>query len=70
VFFGDADAEFTVDSPTGITAVAPPGSPGTVQVKVATAYGTSADTAADDYTYVAAGLWDKVVQLFRELFPQ
>jgi hypothetical protein len=70
VLFGDAVAEFTLDSPTGITAIAPPGSDGTVQVKVITAYGTSADTVADDYTYSAVGFWDRVVKLFRELFPQ
>jgi hypothetical protein len=34
-----------------IVATAPAGGPGTVQVSVTTPSGTSADTAADDYTY-------------------
>jgi hypothetical protein len=70
VLFGDLAAKFTVDSPTGITAIAPPAPPGTVQVKVIAAYGTSADSAADDYTYSIVGLWDEVIDLFRKLFPE
>ncbi|HEX5761997.1 MAG TPA: IPT/TIG domain-containing protein [Solirubrobacterales bacterium] len=55
VKFGSADSTaFTVESPTQIKATAPAGSPGTVAISVTTAEGTSADTAADDYTYVAA----------------
>jgi hypothetical protein len=40
-----------VNSPTQITVKAPPGSVGTVSVEVTTWGGTSANTAADDYTY-------------------
>ncbi len=52
VTFGDAAATFTVDSATKITATAPAHASGSVQVKVTTTYGASADTAADDFTYV------------------
>jgi large repetitive protein len=52
VTFGGANAtKYTVNSPTKITATAPAHSAGTVQVKVTTAYGASANTAADDFTY-------------------
>jgi hypothetical protein len=55
VKFGATNATgFTVDSPTQITATAPAGSAGTVDVTVTTAGGSSANTSADDYTYVAA----------------
>jgi subtilisin family serine protease len=54
VTFGDAPAAYTVDSPDRITATAPPHAAGVVRVVVATAAGTSSDTAADDFTYVAA----------------
>ncbi len=51
VTFGGVNATgFTVDSDTQITAIAPAGA-GTVQVAVTTIGGTSADVAADDYTY-------------------
>jgi hypothetical protein len=53
-FGGSAASSFTVDSATQITATAPAGSPGTVDVTVATAGGTSADTASDEYMYVVA----------------
>jgi uncharacterized protein (TIGR03437 family) len=53
VAFGGVDASFMVDSSTQITAVAPPHAAGTVDVLVTTPDGTSANTEADDYTYVA-----------------
>ncbi len=52
VTFGGVNATgYTVDGPTQITATAPAGSVGSVAVRVTTIGGTSADTAADDYTY-------------------
>ncbi|MBS0582315.1 MAG: IPT/TIG domain-containing protein, partial [Proteobacteria bacterium] len=55
VQFGATNAaSFTVNSATSITAVAPAGSAGAVDVTVTTAGGTSATSAADQYTYVAA----------------
>ncbi len=54
VQFGGVDAtSYTVVNPTTITATAPAGT-GTVNVRVTTVGGTSANTAADDYTYYAA----------------
>ncbi len=54
VNFGAAAATaFTVNSATQITATAPAGAAGTVDVTVTTAGGTSATSAADQYTYVA-----------------
>ncbi|WP_280244436.1 IPT/TIG domain-containing protein, partial [Nocardia abscessus] len=50
VRFGSAATTFTLDSPTRITAIAPPGT-GTVQVTVTTAGGTSNGVT---YTYPAA----------------
>jgi hypothetical protein len=51
VRFGTVAAtSFTVDSPTQITATAPVGA-GVVDVRVTTVYGTSENTAADDYSY-------------------
>ncbi|MGZ4217191.1 MAG: IPT/TIG domain-containing protein [Solirubrobacteraceae bacterium] len=44
---------FTVDSPTQITAIAPPGN-GTVDITVTTPGGTSATSDADQYTYIPA----------------
>ena len=53
VTFGGADAAgYTVDSPTQITAVAPAHDSGKVQVKVKAAGGTTADTPADDFTFL------------------
>ena len=53
VTFGGANAaSYTVDSPTQITAVAPSHDPGKVQVQVNAAGGTTADTAADDFTFL------------------
>ena len=56
VKFGSNDAtSFTVDSATQITAVAPAGSAGAVDVSVTTPFGTSANNGtSEDYTYVAA----------------
>jgi len=54
VAFGTKSAtHFTVTSPSSITAVAPPGALGTVNVTVTTAAGTSAPGSADLFTYVA-----------------
>ena len=53
VTFGSAAATaFTVNSATQITATAPAGSAGTVDITVTTAGGTSALSAADQFTYV------------------
>ncbi|CAB5694794.1 IPT/TIG domain [Delftia tsuruhatensis] len=52
VRFGTASATgFTVDSATRITAVAPPGSPGLVDVSVTTPEGTSATAPAAQFRY-------------------
>ncbi|MGK8522676.1 IPT/TIG domain-containing protein [Nocardia asteroides] len=50
VRFGNTATTFTMNSPTQITAIAPAGSPGTVQVTVTTAAGTSNGLP---YTYLA-----------------
>ncbi len=53
VKFGTTNAAgYVVNSLTKITAVAPAGSPGPVDVRVANAAGTSANTTADNYTYL------------------
>src|SRR5207244_4042837 len=55
VKFGATNATgFTVDNDGQITATAPAHAAGTVDVSVTTVGGTSANTAADDYTFVAA----------------
>jgi hypothetical protein len=55
VLFGSVPAStFTVNSDTSISAVAPLGAPGTVDVTVTTAGGTSATSSADHFTYTAA----------------
>ena len=55
VHFGAANAtSFTVNSSTQITATAPAGASGTVDLTVTTVGGTSTTSAADQYTYVAA----------------
>jgi len=60
VMFGSVSAtEFTVNSATSITAVAPAGT-GTVKVTVTTAVGTSHATTADDFTYLPAPVVKKV----------
>ncbi len=53
VTFGGAAAVFEYDSATQITAIAPAHAASTVQVQVTTAGGGSADTVADDFTYLA-----------------
>jgi hypothetical protein len=63
VDFGTTPAAFTVVSPIEISAVAPPGQPGTENVTVTTPQGTSAVTTADDFSYVASapparGYWE------------
>jgi hypothetical protein len=55
VNFGATPAtSFMVDSDTQITATTPAGAAGAVDASVTTIGGASANTAADDYTYVAA----------------
>jgi hypothetical protein len=55
VMFGPSAAtSYTVHSATQITAIAPAGSAGTVDVTVTTPGGTSTTSAADQYTYIAA----------------
>jgi hypothetical protein len=53
VSFGKVAAkEFTVTSPTSITAISPAStSTGVVEVKLTSSGGTSASTTADQYTY-------------------
>ncbi|MFJ8439966.1 IPT/TIG domain-containing protein [Kitasatospora griseola] len=51
-FGSTAATSFTVNSPTSITATAPAGSAGTVDVTVTTDTGTSPAVTADQYTYV------------------
>ncbi|HVX20709.1 MAG TPA: IPT/TIG domain-containing protein, partial [Acidimicrobiales bacterium] len=53
VDFGSNPATFTVDSDTELTATAPPGPAGTVDVTVSTPPGPSATSPADRFTYVA-----------------
>ncbi len=50
VYFGDISVPFTIISDTEITAISPSGADGTVMhVLVTNAYGTSLETAADDF---------------------
>lgn len=53
VVFGSTPALFTVNSDNIITAILPPGVPGTVDVRVTTPSGTSPITPADEFTYIA-----------------
>jgi hypothetical protein len=54
VSFGSTAApSFTVTSSTSITALSPPVPPGTVDVTVTNAGGTSATSAADQFTFIA-----------------
>jgi uncharacterized repeat protein (TIGR01451 family) len=53
VTFGGVPAAFVVDGYERITAVAPPGPTGTVDVQVANSAGTSAHGAADLFTYAS-----------------
>jgi IPT/TIG domain len=56
VLFGSAPASsVTVVSGTEITAIAPAGPPGTVDVEVTSPAGSSAQSPADQYTYLNAG---------------
>jgi hypothetical protein len=52
-FGGVAATSITTNSATSITAVSPPGSPGTVDVQVTTAKGTSGTSSEDQFTYVS-----------------
>lgn len=54
VRFGATSASYIVNSTTSIFATPPPGSAGTVDITVATPSGTSAISALDRYTYIAA----------------
>jgi hypothetical protein len=54
VHFGTTVSSFTVNSATQITAIAPAGSAGPVDITVKTAGGTSETESADQYSYVAA----------------
>ena len=51
VFGTKAATSFTVNSSTSITAVAPAGTAGTVDVRVTSPAGTSPITSADHFTY-------------------
>ena len=51
-FGGVAAAGYTVDSATQITAIAPAHAAGTVRLQVAASNGATADTTADDFTYL------------------
>jgi hypothetical protein len=53
VYFGTAPASFTFNNATSITAASPVGT-GTVDITVTTPSGTSAASAADQFTYVVA----------------
>ena len=53
VKFGDNSAPITANTATSITTTSPAGSPGTVDITVVTAGGTSATSSADQFTYVA-----------------
>jgi hypothetical protein len=53
VNFGGSGASFSVDSDTQITAVSPAHAAGTVDITVTTLGGTSAASAADEFTYTA-----------------
>jgi hypothetical protein len=54
VFFGATSASFTVESDIQITATAPSGNAGQVDVTVTSPNGTSATSSASKYTYVTA----------------
>jgi sugar lactone lactonase YvrE len=56
VYFGSNPATSVIENANGtISAVAPAGSPGTVDVTVTTTWGTSPVTSADEYTYANPG---------------
>jgi hypothetical protein len=54
VAFGDASASFTVNGPSSLTAFSPPHVPGTVDVRVTNADGTSAPGSGDLYFYTGS----------------
>jgi hypothetical protein len=54
VSFGDVPADFTIDSPTQITAVAPAQDSGAIDVRVFNHSGSSAPGASDVFSYSAA----------------
>jgi hypothetical protein len=54
VKFGASNATYTINSNTQITATSPANSAGTYDITVTTPGGTSATSAADQFTYVAA----------------
>lgn len=53
VIFGSEPAQFSVDSDSQITAIAPPGT-GTIDIRVTTPEGTSVITQEDEYQYLPA----------------
>jgi len=61
VKFGSATASFTFNSATQITANSPAASVGTVDVTVTTPGGTSATSAADQFTYGSFRTWVSAV---------
>jgi hypothetical protein len=58
-FGGTASATFIVESSTSIVAVAPAHEAGVVSVRVVSPLGTSEDTYADDFTYLAVGRYEQ-----------
>src|SRR5207247_4986122 len=54
VKFGATNASFTIGSATSISATAPAGTAGAVDVTVTTPAGTSATSGADQFTYAPA----------------
>jgi hypothetical protein len=60
VMFGKVAARFTVKTVTQIVATSPAGKAGPVDVTVVAAKGTSATSALDQFTYVAAPLVTKI----------
>jgi acyl-homoserine-lactone acylase len=67
-FGASSAASYTVNSPTSITATSPAGS-GTVDVTVITPGGTSATSAADQFSYVPAGPAPKVKKVSPKAGP-
>jgi alpha-tubulin suppressor-like RCC1 family protein len=53
VAFGSGPAEFHTNSSTSITAISPPGTAGTADIRVKTAYGESATVPQDHFKYEA-----------------
>ena len=69
VTFGGAAAAFTIDSPTQITATAPAHAEGTVQVQVIARGVPTEDTAADDFAYSPATLYQQTETRLTYLGP-